>query len=208
MSGRDSIGVALALVLAFAIAWVIATRSAPLTYPTAGTNIVAFGDSLVFGVGTTKGNDFVSLLSARIGKPIINLGVSGNTVADGLARIDDVLAEDPHVVIVLLGGNDTLRRVPVEQTFADLAQIIERLQSAGAGVVLVGAPGGLYGARYDKEYAALAKTYGVAYVPNILRGLLGKQEYMADAIHPNNDGHRIMADRIEPALRDMLAGGR
>jgi acyl-CoA thioesterase I len=109
---------------------------------------------------------------------------------------------------VLLGGNDTLRRVPVEQTFADLAQIIERLQSVGAGVVLVGAPGGLYGTRYEKEYETLARRYGAAYVPNILQGLLRKSEYMADAIHPNNDGHRIMADRIEPALRDMLGGGR
>ncbi len=208
MSQRTLFGAVLVGIAVLGIAWMTATRSTPITYPTAGTSIIAFGDSLVYGLGTTEGNDFVSLLSTRIGVSIMNLGVSGNTAADGLSRIDDVLSEDPRVVIVLLGGNDTLRRVPVEQTFADLAAIIERVQSVGAGVILVGVPGGWYGGRYDKEYATLARTYRAAYVPNILKGLIGRQEYMADTIHPNDAGHRIMADRIEPALRDMLAGGR
>src|SRR5688500_11781318 len=79
--------------------------------------IVAFGDSLVVGVGAAPGNDFVSLLSARIDEPIINLGRSGDTTEKALARISEVINEKPALVIVLLGGNDYLRKVPIDQTF-------------------------------------------------------------------------------------------
>jgi len=139
---------------------------------------------------------------------IVNLGVPGDTTADALRRLDDLLMLDPKAVIVLLGGNDTLKRVPVEATFTNLTAIIESIQGAGAAVVLAGAPGGLYAARYDKEYERLAKVYEVGYVPNILKGLLGRPEYMADAIHPNNEGHMIMAARIEPVLREVLERGK
>src|SRR5687767_9283231 len=74
--------------------------------------IVAYGDSLIEGIGATKGNDFVSLLSEKIHKPIINEGKSGETSAQGLVRIDTVLKHEPDMVIILFGGNDALHRVP------------------------------------------------------------------------------------------------
>ena len=173
-------------------------------FPTAGDSIVAFGDSITEGVGTTVGHEYVSLLSERLGVPVINMGVSGDTTADGLRTIDNLMESDPRVVILAFGGNDALKRVPVEQTFSNLASIIERIQGVGGAVVLVGAPGGLYGGRYDKEFEKLAKTYGVAYVPNFIKGLLGKADLMSDSIHPNNAGHVIIADRIEPKVRLVL----
>ena len=76
------------------------------------------------GVGATGSGDIASRLSAHFDEPVINLGVSGDTTTDGLARIDDVLASDPKVVIVLLGGNDAIKRVPMETIFSNLEQII------------------------------------------------------------------------------------
>jgi lysophospholipase L1-like esterase len=189
--------------------WSFFNREPQVTnYPTTGTTIIAFGDSLTEGVGTTERNDYASLLSARIGEPIINMGISGDTTADGLKRLDALLEQDPKVVILELGGNDALKRVPVETTFKNLATIIERIQAKGGAVVLVGISGGFYGTRYDKEFETLARTYGVAYVPNIVKGLLGRTEYMSDTIHPNDAGHVIIADRIEPKLREVLAGSK
>ena len=144
----------------------------------------------------------------RLGQPIVNLGVAGDTTGDGLERLDDVMAQDPKVVIVLLGGNDTLKRVPVETTYANLDSIIKQITAKGVGVVLVGAPGGLYGGRYDDMYETLAKKHGVAYVPNILKGIISRPELMSDSIHPNDAGHVIIADRIEPLLRQVLTGPR
>src|SRR3989338_8441602 len=101
-------------------------------YPSVGTDIVAFGDSLVAGTGATEGRGFVSLLSTAIGQPVINLGVPGNTTQDGFARMSELNAYKPKVVLLLLGGNDYLKRIPQEQTFANLAAIIKDIQSRGA----------------------------------------------------------------------------
>lgn len=169
-----------------------------------GTTIVAFGDSLVFGYGSTKGNDFVSLLSNDIGQPIINLGKSGDTTASALTRIDTALEQNPKVVIVLLGGNDFLRSVPQAQTFANLSTIIERIQSKGSAVILLGVRGGIFSDAYEADYQALAEKYQTGYVPNVLNGLLGNKQYMSDAIHPNDAGYVRVADKVLPELKRVL----
>ncbi|MEK7650615.1 MAG: GDSL-type esterase/lipase family protein [Patescibacteria group bacterium] len=169
-----------------------------------GTSIVAFGDSLVQGVGASAGHDFVSLLSTKIKQPIINLGVSGNTTADGLARINQVLEAKPKLVILLLGGNDYLKRLPASQTFQNLEQIVNQIQQAGAMVLLLGIRGGLLTDNYDDEFAALARSQQTAFVPNVLDGLLGDDRYISDTIHPNNAGYQKIADKIEPVLKDLL----
>src|SRR5206468_2546588 len=97
--------------------WLVRSGSPRPARPTAGQTIVAFGDSLVEGHGATPGHDFVSVLSRRLGVPIINAGRSGDTAEAALSRLEQaVLARNPRVVIVLLGGNDFLRRVPREET--------------------------------------------------------------------------------------------
>jgi lysophospholipase L1-like esterase len=171
--------------------------------PTAGTTIVAFGDSLVAGVGSTEGNDFVSVLEEKIGEDIVNAGVSGDTTAAGLKRIDEVLAQNPRVVMVLLGGNDFLRRLSKEETFAHLEQIIQSIQNTGAAVVLLGVRGGVVRDEYKDEFEYLAKEYNTAYVENVLDGLIGKTELMSDPIHPNDAGYRIIAERVYPALQQV-----
>ena len=180
-------------------------RSVPITnYPSSGDAVVAFGDSLIEGVGATAGGDLVTQLSKKIGEPIVNLGIAGNTTAQGLARVDRVLEYKPKVVIVLLGGNDFLRKVRKEETFKNLDTIVTKIQDAGAVVVLLGVQGGVLGDPYKEEFESLAKRRGTVYVPNVLRGLMGRSEYMADAVHPNNTGYAKIAERIAPEIKKVL----
>lgn len=165
--------------------------------------IVAFGDSLVYGTGSSGGG-FVKMLEERLGRPIENLGVPGDTTADGLARIDEVLALRPAIVILLLGGNDFLRQVPQDTTFANLATLIERLQADGAAVLLAGVRGGLVRDSFAARFEQLADRYHTAYVHDVLDDTLGVEGYMADQVHPNDAGYRVIADRVHPVLAAML----
>ncbi len=172
--------------------------------PAKNSTIVAFGDSLVVGVGSTKDNDLVSLLSSRTGTSIINLGVSGNTTAEGLARIDKVIEKDPGIVVLLLGGNDYLRKVPIETTFQNLSTIIDKLHEQGIAVLLLGVRGGLLSDHFGDSFKKLAKEKEVGYVSDVLAGLVTHREYMSDSIHPNDIGYAKIADRVAPVLQKMI----
>ena len=180
-------------------------RSEPISnYPSQGTDIIAFGDSLVEGAGSTDGNDFVSVLSRKIGRPIINLGHAGDTTADGIARINQLDTYNPQVVLLLLGGNDYLKKIPVPDTRKNLATLIQNIHARGAIVLLLGVRGGLLMDHFDTEFENVRDTYHTAFVPNVLEGLLGNMQYMSDTLHPNNIGHEIIAERIYPVLVEMI----
>jgi lysophospholipase L1-like esterase len=180
-------------------------HSKPITnYPSRGTDIVAFGDSLVQGVGSTNGNDFVSVLSKKIGKPIINLGVSGNTTADGVKRLGELDRYKPRVVIVLLGGNDYLKRVPRKETLNNLQTIITSIHSKGSIVLLLGVRGGILVDNFKEVFEDMSKLNRTAFVPNVLEGLLGEKELMSDAIHPNDKGYLIISERVYKVLKDII----
>ena len=185
--------------------WFFFLRSGPITnYPSSGTDIIAFGDSLIAGQGATSGHDFVSILSQDIGQPIVNLGVAGNTTADGLARLNQLDQYHPKVVILLLGGNDYLQHDDIDTTFTNLASIIQNIQSRGAVVLLLGVRGGVLDDHFASRYEDLAKTYHTAYVSDVLSGLLGHQDLMSDEVHPNDAGYALIANRIEPVLKPLL----
>lgn len=173
-------------------------------YPSSGDSIVAFGDSLIEGVGATAGNDLVSQLSKKIGEPIINLGIAGNTTEQGLARVDRITEYKPKVVLVLLGGNDYLRKVPKVETFKNLEAIVTKIQSMGAVVVLLGIQGGVLTDPYEDEFETLAKRKGVVYISNVLEGLVGNSRYMADSVHPNDVGYAQIVDRVHKKLQSVL----
>ncbi len=173
-------------------------------YPSQGTDIVAFGDSLVVGYGAVKEKDFVTLLSQKIGQPIVNLGVNGDTTQKGIDRLKELDKYNPKVVIVLLGGNDALQRVSAEETFANLRTIIADIHKRGAIVLLLGVRGGLVNSTFDTEFEKLTDETGVAFVPDVLDGLFGKSQYMADGIHPNDAGNAIIAERVYPVLSELL----
>jgi len=167
--------------------------------------VIAFGDSLVVGLGTTSGNNFVSVLSARVGVSIANAGRSGDTTGSALGRLQsDVIARQPEVVIVLLGGNDLLQAVPLSQRVANITSIAQQIRSTGATVILVGLGNDPIDP-YNGGLPGIATQTGSTHVPGILEGIFGVPGLMADSVHPNDAGHRIMADRLEPALRAALA---
>src|SRR5262249_26774916 len=145
-----------------------------------------------------------ALLSRSLGVPILNLGVSGETTADGLRRLDAVARQQPRVVLLCLGGNDALNRVPLANTVANLGIIIDRLQAESSFVVLIGIRSASLHDRNEKAFARLAREKRALYVPDFLKGLAFKPVYMSDAIHPNDEGYKRFAERMEKVLRPLL----
>ena len=170
-----------------------------------GTSLVCFGDSLTQGVGASAGNDYPYLLAKALKRDVVNAGVSGDTSADGLARLDrDVLSRDPKLVVVCFGGNDFLQNRPFRETFRDLDEIVRRIQAKGAMVVLAGAPSGLLGNPAEKEYRKLAKSRRAALIPDILKSVFSHPSLMSDGIHPNDAGYAVVAERVRRAVEPLL----
>lgn len=171
----------------------------------AGGALVCFGDSLTQGVGAGPGEDFPSLLAAVLPIPVVNAGVAGETAADGLRRLErDVLSRDPRVVVVFFGGNDFLRRIPPGESRRNLEEMVERIQGAGAMVVLVGLKAGFFGDETGPLYEAVARDRGVVYIPDALAGILSDPRLKSDAVHPNAAGYRKLADRLLAHLHPLL----
>jgi lysophospholipase L1-like esterase len=201
---RIAFGILLGIALAVWL-WLVPSALPRAALPTSGATVIAFGDSLVEGRGASRGQDFVSVLSSRTGIRIVNAGRSGDTTGSALARLDaDVLARDPRIVIVVLGGNDYLRRIPADTAFENLGTIVERIRRRGAAVILVGVSVGLLSDPYAQRYEALAWRTSSGYVPDILDGLIGRSSMMADGIHPNDRGYAAIAGRLEPLLRELV----
>lgn len=177
--------------------------------------IVALGDSLTAGLGVTPDQAWPALLGARLAREgwnyrVINAGVSGDTTAGGLSRLDWVLRAKPEIVVVALGANDGLRGQSVAAMRSNLTAIVARVRARGARVLLVGMrmpPN--YGERYTREFAAafaeVARRASVGFMPFLLDGVAAVPALnQTDGIHPNAEGHRIIAERIWPHLQPLL----
>ncbi len=172
------------------------------------------GDSLTAGLGLPIAAAYPSLLQQRLKADgldleVVNAGVSGDTSAGGLARLDWALQGDVRVLIVALGGNDALRGLPAEQLQRNLSEIIERAQAKGVAVILAGmeAPpnyGRDYIVTFHKVYPTLAKQYHLAFVPFLLQGVAGTEGLnQRDGIHPTAEGARIVADNVWAVLKPI-----
>jgi len=177
--------------------------------------IVAFGDSLTAGQGVPAQQAYPALLAARLraeGYPyrVVNAGVSGDTTAGGLRRVDWALRLGPEVVILELGINDALRGQDLETVRSNLHQLVERFQSAGVRVLIAGMRlppnyGAGYGATFQRLYEEVARKRGAALMPFFLDGVAGDPRLnQLDGIHPTADGYRLIVDRLWPHLRPLL----
>jgi acyl-CoA thioesterase-1 len=177
--------------------------------------IVALGDSLTAGYGISKDTAYPALLQKRLEAEgfdyeVVNAGVSGDTSAGGLSRLDWALDGDVKVLIVALGGNDGLRGLPVSGLKKNLATIIERAQERGAAVILAGmeAPpnqGDDFTSAFRNTFKELAEEYEVVFFPFLLEDVAGRAELnLPDGIHPNPDGARIIAENIWGYLEPLL----
>ncbi len=173
------------------------------------------GDSITAGYGLAHGEGpparLEELLRGR-GREVrvIDAGVSGDTSAGGLARLDWALAETPQAVVVALGGNDALRGLDPGQMEANLAQILDRLAARKLPVLLAGmlAPpnlGAQYAGEFNAVFTRLGQRPGLLFYPFLLDGVAGDPALnQADRIHPNAEGARILAQRILPAVEQLL----
>lgn len=170
-----------------------------------GESIVCFGDSLTEGVGAGSGEDYPTVLSKNLARPVVNAGRRGDTTTQALERIGEtVLSKDPRLVVVLLGGNDFLRRVPRLETERNLEEIVRRLQAHGAMVVIAGMRLGLFTDEYGPIYEQTARRLGALYIPGVMRGILSDATLRSDPIHPNGAGYRLVAERIGEKLKPLL----
>jgi acyl-CoA thioesterase I len=191
--------------------------------PTAArARIVFLGDSLTAGLGLPIEQSYPALLRERLKSvgldyDVVNAGVSGDTSAGGLSRLDWALQGDVRILVIALGGNDGLRGLPPAALKQNLAEIIERAQARGTRVVLAGmeAPpnyGPDYLVSFHKVYPALAQQYHVPLVPFLLQHVAGIDRLnQPDGIHPNAEGARIVADNVwavlEPIAREEARSG-
>jgi lysophospholipase L1-like esterase len=199
-------GAAAALLVILA-AWALwpSAASTVTNLDSRGTAIVAFGDSLTAGVGANAEDSYPSHLAAALGTDLLNAGTSGDTSAAALARIDEVLARDPRIVIVGLGGNDFLRSISIAATEANLREIVRRVHDAGAMVVLLGFRFPSLKANYEEMYERVAEEEKCLLVPDVLDGILSDAVLRSDPIHPNGKGYALMAERIAEPLADLIA---
>jgi acyl-CoA thioesterase I len=178
--------------------------------------IIFLGDSLTAGLGVDIDQSFPSLIQARLTREhyrykVVNAGVSGDTSAGALRRLEWALSDgEPQVLVVALGGNDGLRGLTPEQLEQNLAQIIELAQARKMRVILAGmeAPpnfGDDYTKRFRAVYPALAAKYRIPLIPFLLDGVAGDPSLnQSDGIHPNPRGAQIVADLVWRTLAPQL----
>jgi acyl-CoA thioesterase I len=193
-----------------------ASRPAPATPAESLPKIVAFGDSLTAGYGLAQQESYPSLLQEMLRRDgfryeVVNAGVSGDTSAGGLRRIDWALEQGEVKFLVLeLGANDLLRGQPVAEMKKNLSEIIRRAEARGARVLLAGmiAPtntGGEYQRASAEAFRALAAEHRVPLIPFFLERVAGVSELnLEDGIHPNPEGTKIVAENVYRALKPML----
>lgn len=203
-----SLAAALWLIVAFLCASVTAAQAQPV-------RIAMLGDSLTAGFGLPPEQALPTRLEQALkaaGRDVsvANHGVSGDTSAGGLARLDWTLGDKPKLVIVALGANDALRGLDPDETEKNLDAIITRTKAAGATVLLCGmkAPrnyGPEYVAKFDGLYERLAAKHGVALLPFLLDGVAMVQDLnQADGIHPNAKGVDAVVSHLAPAVLKVL----
>ncbi len=183
--------------------------------PAAAPVLLMLGDSLAAGYGLAPEAAFPALIQERLraaGSPyrVVNAGVSGDTSAGGLSRLDWLLRQRVDILLLELGGNDGLRGLDPAATRDNLSKIIERAQARGITVILAGMqmPAN-YGEDYRRRFAALypelARRYQIALIPFLLEGVAMRPELnQADGIHPNETGARIVADTVWKTLKTVL----
>jgi len=186
------------------------------TTTTTAPRVVFLGDSLSAGLGLAEADAFPAVVQSLLQETgyfveIVNAGVSGDTSAGGLARLDWVLGQKADVLVVELGGNDALRGQSLENTESNLRRIVRRGRESGARVLLLGMDiptnyGPDYGTAFTDMYVRIADEEGATLVPGFVREVGADPALMQpDGLHPTAEGHRRLAEILAPYLEDVIA---
>ena len=182
----------------------------------AGPKVVFLGDSISAGLHLPADQAFPARVHAALAArgqafELVNAGVSGDTTAGGLRRVDWLLQQAPAIVVVELGGNDGMRGQPIASIESNLRAILEKVKASGAKPLLLGmripeSYGPTYSAEFEALYARLAKELDVAFVPFFMAGVAGEAaQNLPDGIHPTTAGHEILANTVAEPLSKLLA---
>lgn len=179
--------------------------------------ILFFGDSLTAGYGLSPEEAFPALLETELIKAgkkvkIVNAGLSGETSAGGLSRIDWILRQPVDVFVLELGANDGLRGLPIDQTRKNLQSIIDKVKTKYpackivlAGMMVPPNMGKHYTDEFKNIYPELAKKNRTTLIPFILEGVAGDEKLnQPDGIHPNIEGHKIIANNLKPIFQKLI----
>jgi acyl-CoA thioesterase-1 len=211
------------LALCFAVTAATSQAASSSAAQSAGDHepvILVFGDSVSAGYGIRVEQGWVSLLAQKITRlgykfRIVNASVSGETTAGGLARLPHALdVQQPHLLILELGGNDGLRSLPLETTHDNLGRMIQLARARGISVLLVGMRmppnyGERYTSGFQKMYTDLAEQYQLPLVPFLLEKVaLNPALMQADGIHPTEPGEPLLLDTVWPKLEPLLGAGK
>ena len=160
--------------------------------------ILAFGDSLTYGTGSTNDSSYPSLLSKYSFHKVINAGISGEVTGDGLIRLPALLDKHrPELLILIHGGNDIVKKIPQQQIIENLNQMIVEAKQRDIKVVMMGVPTfGLLSLESAELYAQVAEKHHVPIDLTTLPKILSSNSLKSDMIHPNNTGYKIMAENI------------
>lgn len=176
----------------------------------AGSTVLILGDSISYGTGANKGEDYPTLLAARTGWNVINAGVPGDTSAGGLERLPDLLEEHaPKFVIVELGGNDFLQQQASSQVASNLKSILSEIKSRDIPATMIAVPSfspvaAAVGNLSDSPiYRQVGEETQTPVVEDILAEVLSKNSLKADPIHPNATGYRKFEEALAEALKDL-----
>ncbi|MDG1731716.1 MAG: GDSL-type esterase/lipase family protein [Thalassotalea sp.] len=176
------------------------SQLAPLAY---SAKILAFGDSLTFGKGVAKEHSYPSALASLTQLTVINAGISGELTEQGLERLPNSLdTHQPDLVILLEGGNDILRNKSLLKTKANLALMIETIQSRDIEVILIGVPQKSLFSKSSGFYQELADEYQLVFDDNIVSSLLKSPSLKSDSVHFNQQGYKELAERVYEILQE------
>jgi acyl-CoA thioesterase-1 len=164
--------------------------------------ILAFGDSITSGVGAPPGESYPEILHGLINRKVIKSGILGETSGEGLVRLPGELSiHKPRLVLLCMGGNDILRKMDLEKASNNIRQMVRMIRDSGAEVVLIGVPAPGLVLSTASFYKKISGDTGVPLEGSLLADILADNKLKADAIHPNAEGYRLLAQGIAAFLR-------
>ena len=167
-----------------------------------GEVVLAFGDSLTYGVGADRSQAYPAVLQRLIGKPVVNVGVPGATTGEGLKHLPQALDEhQPKILLLCLGGNDFLRRLPTAETTQNLRAMVALSRARDVAVVLVGVPEPRLFGGAPEFYEGIAEEFRLPYEGEVMNEVLKNPSLKSDPIHANALGYRRIAEALAVLLR-------
>ena len=192
------------LLLAILAAFAIVACQKPARLPVLAKSdvVVAFGDSITFGIGAEPQGSYPAILEQIIGRRVVNAGISGEVTAEGLSRLPQILEQEkPALLILCHGGNDNLRRLSRGQVANNIREMIRLAEQKGTAVVLIAVPGFSLSVSPEPMYKDIAKEFKIPLEEKTLSDILADNSLKSDLIHPNAAGYRRLAEAVAALLK-------